>query len=94
MGAGASIPVPVAATAAVTGVKPSSISIAKPGFKKIEGAATSGGWKKVGGMTATKTTTTIMTATAMTTTTTTTMGGLNWINDGQVDYDPAYPTPA
>ena len=66
-------------TAAMTGVKP--ISISKPGFKKIESTAASGGWKKVGGTTAT-------------TTTTVAVGELNWINDGQADYDPAYPTPA
>jgi len=69
-------------TTAVTGVKP--ISISKPGFKKIESTvASGGGWKKVGGTMATATTT----AAAA-------MGELNWINDGEADYDPAYPTPA
>ena len=68
-------------TAAMTGVKP--ISISKPGFKKIESTAASGGWKKVGGTTATTATTTTVAASE-----------LSWINDGQADYDPAYPTPA
>jgi hypothetical protein len=72
-----------ASTTATTGIK--SISLApKAGFKKIAttpAATTSGGgggWKKIGGGAEGKKREAEMT----------------WGNDGEDEYDPAYPTPA